>query len=65
MELYPNSKLDIISELSRSLKEDKTTPTSEITLQSLFGAYKSEDTADEIITEIKASREFNRIIETL
>jgi len=37
----------------------------EITLQSLFGAYISEETAEEIILEIRASRVFNRIIETL
>lgn len=61
--LNPESKLDLISKLSLSLKEDKALP--ETTLQSLFGAYKSDETADEIIAEIRASRVFNRTTETL
>ena len=61
--LNPDSKLDLISKLSQSLKEDKTLP--EVTLQSLFGAYESEETADEIIAEIRSARVFNRSIETL
>ena len=55
--------LNSISKLSQSLKENKTLP--EISLQSLFGAYKSDETADEIIAELKASRIFNRNIESL
>lgn len=61
--LNPNSKLDLISKLSQSLKNDEQA--SDTSLQSLFGAYKSEETADEIIAEIRASRVFNRNIETL
>jgi hypothetical protein len=61
--LNADSKLDLISKLSQSLKEDETI--SETSLQSLFGAYKSGETADEIIAEIRASRLFNRNIETL
>ncbi len=61
--LNPNSKLDLISKLSQSLKNDEQA--SDASLQSLFGAYKSEETADEIIAEIRASRVFNRNIETL
>jgi hypothetical protein len=61
--LNSNSKLDLISKLSQSLKEsDKT---EEATLQSLFGAYKSDETAEEIIAKIKASRVFNRNTESL
>jgi len=37
----------------------------EPTLQSLFGAYISKETADEIIVEIKESEVFSRINETL
>ena len=37
----------------------------ETTLQSLFRAYKSEETADEIIAEIKLPTVSNRTIETL
>ena len=61
--LNSDSKLDLISKLSQSLKEDKIIP--EVTLQSLFGAYKSDETADEIIADIRASRVFHRNIETL
>ncbi|MEJ7739208.1 MAG: hypothetical protein WKF97_17420 [Chitinophagaceae bacterium] len=61
--LNADNKLDLISKLSQSLK--KSDSFSETTLQSLFGAYKSEETADEIIAEIRASRVFNRNIETL
>jgi hypothetical protein len=61
--LNPDSKLDLISKLSLSLKEDKQSP--DISLQSLFGAYKSDETAEEIIAEIRASRVSNRFIETL
>ncbi len=50
--LNSESKLDLISKLSQSLKEKETSP--EITLESLFGAYKSEETAEEIIAELSA-----------
>ena len=61
--LNADSKLDLISKLSQSLKKDETTQ--ETSLQSLFGAYKSDETADEIIAQIRASRVFNRNIEPL
>jgi len=60
--LNANSKLDLISQLSQSLKSDKI---NETPLESLFGAYKSEETADEIIAELRASRVSNRNIEPL
>ena len=60
--LNSDSKLDLISKLSQSLKESATAP--ETSLQSLFGAYKSEETAEEIIEELRASRVFNRHIES-
>lgn len=50
--LNSESKLDLISKLSQSLKEKETSP--EITLESLFGAYKSEETAEEIIAGLSA-----------
>ena len=52
------SKLDLISKLSQSLKEQNSIP--ESSLESLFGAYKSDETAEEIIANIRASRVFNR-----
>jgi hypothetical protein len=61
--LNPDSKLDLISKLSQSLKEPATIP--ETTLQSLFGAYKSDETADEIIAGLRASRVSTRNIESL
>lgn len=61
--LNSDSKLDLISKLSQSLKQNEKAD--EISLQSLFGAYKSEETAEEIISAIRASRVFNRNIETL
>jgi hypothetical protein len=61
--LNPDSKVDLISKLSQSLKErenNQDTP-----LQSLFGAYKSDETAEEIIAALRASRTFNRNTESL
>ena len=52
--LNADSKLDLISKLSQSLKETETS--AQMSLDSLFGVYKSDDTADEIIADIKASR---------
>lgn len=60
--LNANSKLDLISKLSQSLKSDKSDC---VSLESLFGAYESQETADEIITEIRSSRISNRHIEQL
>lgn len=61
--LNTDSKLDLISKLCQSLKEPETI--SETSLQSLFGAYRSEETAEEIIAELRATRMFNRNIESL
>lgn len=54
--LNANSKLDLISKLSQSLKNKDTV--SETSLQSLFGVYKSEETAEEIISELRSSRDW-------
>ena len=61
--LNSNSKLDLISKLSQSLKESEKN--SETSLQSLVGAYKSDETAEEIIAELRESRIFNRNTESL
>lgn len=63
--LNSDSKLDLISKLSQSLKKKENEISGEISLQSLFGAYQSEETADEIINELRASRVFNRNNELL
>ncbi|MEO7120008.1 MAG: hypothetical protein ABIY62_02870 [Ginsengibacter sp.] len=61
--LNSNSKLDLISKLSESLKENENV--AEASLQSLFGAYQSEETADEIIAVLRNSRVFNHNIESI
>jgi len=61
--LKHDNKLDLISKLSESLKTSEKKE--DISLQSLFGAYKSNETAEEIIAELRASRTSNRNIETL
>lgn len=61
--LNADSKLDLISKLSQSIRNAKSIP--EVPLRSLFGAYQLDETADEIIAEIRASRVFNRKTELL
>lgn len=61
--LNHDTKLDLISRLSQSLKMENQS--NNITLQSLFGAYQSEETAEEIIAAIRDSRTFTRNIEAL
>jgi hypothetical protein len=61
--LSPDSKLELISKLSDSLKGPKK-PTKK-SLSDLYGAFKSKKTADEIITDLKNSRNFNRKTEQL
>jgi hypothetical protein len=61
--LKHDSKLDLISKLSESLKTNQTSEN--ISLLSLFGAYKSNDSAEEIIEQLRASRTFNRNTESL
>lgn len=59
--LNTESKLDLISKLSLSLKNERI---SKMPLNSLFGAYQSDETADEIISDIRKSRVSNRIVES-
>ena len=61
--LNSESKLDLISKLSQSLKASRTDH--KTSLKSIFGSYKSEDTAEEIIAELRTSRVFKRNIEML
>ncbi len=61
--LSPDSKRELISRLSDSLKGSKK-PTDK-SLGDLFGAFISKETADEIITGLKASRNFDRKTEGL
>lgn len=61
--LSADSKLDLIARLSQSLRQPVPAPASE--LAALFGAYQSDETADEIIAAIRNSRVSIREIELL
>ncbi len=52
------SKLDLISRLSLSVKSDMKEK--QKVFNESFGAFESKQSADEIITEIRASRNFKR-----
>ena len=56
--LSPENKLELISKLSDSLKGSKK-PTGK-SISDLYGAFISKKSADEILSELKASRNFNR-----
>jgi hypothetical protein len=59
--LSPESKLELISKLSDSLKGTRK-PTTK-SLGDLYGSFISRKSADEIISELKSSRFFNRKME--
>jgi len=61
--LSPDNKLELISKLSDSLKGPKK-PTDK-SIGDLFGAFISKKSADEINSELKDSRKFNRKTEGL
>ena len=61
--LSPESKLELISKLSDSMKGAKK-PTKK-SLSELYGAFVSKKSADEIIAELKSNRVFNRNTEGL
>ena len=61
--LSPNSKLDLIEKLTKSLRLDLTK--NRKSLRRAFGAFQSDKTANELIKEIRESRTFTRQIEGL
>ena len=61
--LSPETKLELISKLKDSLKPRKKRAT--ISLKKLFGAFKSNKPADQIILEIRNARTFDRHLESL
>lgn len=61
--LSPESKLELISQLSQSLKQQYAQGNN--SAQPLFGAYKGEESAEEIIEAIRNSRVAYRNIEPL
>jgi len=59
--LSPEIKLGLIERLKNNLKK---TDQSEGGLEKSFGAWESDESAEEIIKEIRESRVFNREIES-
>lgn len=62
--LSSDSKLELIARLSKSMKTTKKTK-KEVSLNSLYGSWESDKSADEIIAELKKARNFNRKREIL
>ena len=60
--LNPDLKLKLIERLSKSVHKDLTARTNKF--EKSFGAWKDSREAEEIISEIRNSRNFNREIET-
>ena len=56
--LSSDNKLELIARLSKSMKNTKKSKTG--SLKSLYGAFISKQSADELIDEIKKARTFNR-----
>ncbi|MEI6749743.1 MAG: hypothetical protein ACOYMF_18180 [Bacteroidales bacterium] len=56
--LSPGNKLDLISKLSISIKSDITNRKK--SFFKAFGAWDSKQPADQIISDIRSSRTFNR-----
>lgn len=61
--LSPDSKLELIAKLSDSMKSGQKRNND--SLKSLYGAFISEKSAEEIIKEIKDSRNFSSKRESL
>ena len=61
--LSADSKLELISKLLNSMKNSKDPKKG--TFKSLYGAFISKQSADELIREIKQSRNFNHRAEEL
>jgi hypothetical protein len=59
--LSPSNKLDLISKLTHSVKVDAAKNNKRF--YKAFGAWKDEESADEIIDKIRHSRRFNRSTE--
>lgn len=62
--LSPNIKLELIARLSKSLKTTAKKQ-EEVSLSSLYGSWASEQSADELVDELKKARNFNRKREEL
>jgi len=62
--LSSDNKLKLIARLSKSMRSSKKVKR-EISLSSLYGSWVSGHSADELITELKNARTFNRKRENL
>jgi len=56
--LSPDSKLELIARLSKSMKSKKKTSSG--SLNDLYGSFISEKSADDLIDDLKKARSFNR-----
>lgn len=61
--LSPNTKLDLISKLTQSVKTDISEKGN--SFKKAFGAFESKHSADHLIAEIRDSRSLNRKIESI
>ncbi|WP_293789056.1 hypothetical protein [uncultured Pedobacter sp.] len=53
--LSPDNKLELIARLSKSMKTTEKKE-KEISLDALYGSWESDQTADELVAELKAAR---------
>jgi hypothetical protein len=56
--LSPNSKLELIAKLSKSMKTTKNVK--DISWKSLYGALELDQSADDFVTDLKKARKFSR-----
>ena len=61
--LSSREKLDLIAKLTQSVKNDVSE--SKSSFYQAFGAWDSEQSAEQLINDIRSSRSFNRQIEEL
>lgn len=61
--LNKDSKLELIARLSESMKTEQKPV--KLSVKSLYGAYQSDQTADELIEDFKKARTFTRKREAL
>jgi hypothetical protein len=62
--LSSDDKLELIARLSKSMKSSQVEK-DEVSLDSLYGSWISEETADELVAELKNARNFSRKREEL
>ena len=63
--LNSDSKLELITRLSNSLKTIPSNKNKQVSLRDLFGSFNTKQTANQLILDIRKSRNFSRKIESL